>query len=66
MTTERSVSDSGRRRLERSASFPTGNEPTTRFVEHDGAAVLLVGQEIVEQVKDTTIDYEEGGAGPDS
>jgi hypothetical protein len=26
--------------------------------------VLLVGQEIVEQVKDTTIDYEEGGAGP--
>ena len=33
-------------------------------VEHNGAAVLLVGQDIAENVKDTTIDYEEGGTGP--
>jgi Fe-S cluster assembly iron-binding protein IscA len=33
-------------------------------VEHDGAAVLLVGQEIAEKMEDTTIDYEEGGVSP--
>jgi Fe-S cluster assembly iron-binding protein IscA len=35
-----------------------------QIVEHEGAAVLLVGQEIAEKVKDTTIDYEESEAGP--
>jgi len=44
--------------------FPDRERADDQVVEHDGAAVLLVGQEIAEKMKDTTIDYEEGGPGP--
>lgn len=44
--------------------FPDRERPDDRVVEHEGAAVLLVGQEVVEKVEDATIDYEEGGPGP--
>lgn len=44
--------------------FPDRGRADDQVVEHDGAAVLLVGQDIAENVKDTTIDYEESGAGP--
>jgi Fe-S cluster assembly iron-binding protein IscA len=56
-------------RLERMASgalgvFPDRERADDQVVEHDGAAVLLVGRDIVEKVKDTTIDYEESETGP--
>jgi Fe-S cluster assembly iron-binding protein IscA len=44
--------------------FPDRERPDDLVVEHEGATVLLVGQEVVEKVEDTTIDYEEGGPGP--
>lgn len=44
--------------------FPDRERADDQVVEHDGAAVLLVGQEIAENVKDTTIDNEEDGTGP--
>ena len=55
--------------LERMASgalgvFPDRERADDQVVEHDGAAVLLVGRDIVEKVKDTSIDYEESGTGP--
>jgi Fe-S cluster assembly iron-binding protein IscA len=46
--------------------FPDCERPDDQVVEHEGAAVLLVGREIAENVEGTTIDYEEGGPGPDS
>ena len=33
-----------------------------QVVEHQGAAVLLVGQEIAQSVEDTTIDCDEAGS----
>ena len=44
--------------------FPDHERPDDQVVEHEGAAVLLVGREIAENVEGTTIDYEEGGPGP--
>ena len=43
--------------------FPDRERADDQVVEHDRAAVLLVGEEIVERVKDATIDCEEGGPG---
>lgn len=34
-----------------------------QVVEHEGAVVLLVGQEVAAKVGDTTIDCDEGGRG---
>jgi Fe-S cluster assembly iron-binding protein IscA len=34
-----------------------------QIVEHQGAVVLLVGQEVAPKVEDTTIDYDESGPG---
>ena len=44
--------------------FPDRERADDQVVEHDGAAVLLVAQEIAEKVEDTTIDYEEAEPGP--
>jgi Fe-S cluster assembly iron-binding protein IscA len=39
--------------------FPDRERADDQIVEHQGAAVLLVGQDVAEQVEHTTIDYEE-------
>jgi Fe-S cluster assembly iron-binding protein IscA len=44
--------------------FPDRERPDDLVVEHDGAVVLLVGQEVAEKVDDTIIDYEESDSGP--
>ena len=44
--------------------FPDRERPDDEIVEHEGTAVLLVGQEVAARVQNTTIDYEEGGPGP--
>jgi Fe-S cluster assembly iron-binding protein IscA len=56
-------------RLEHTSSgqlgiFPDRGRADDQIVEHEGAAVLLIGREIVQAVGDTTIDYEEAGPGP--
>jgi Fe-S cluster assembly iron-binding protein IscA len=43
--------------------FPDRERADDQVVEHEGAPVLLLGQEIAKNVADTTIDYEEGGPG---
>lgn len=43
------------------AVFPDRERADDQVVEHQGAVVLLVGQEIAETVGDTTIDCEEAG-----
>lgn len=55
-------------RLGKTASGAFGVSPDRahaddQIVEHEGATVLLVGQQIAERVEGTTIDYEEGGPG---
>jgi Fe-S cluster assembly iron-binding protein IscA len=44
--------------------FPDRERPDDQVVEHDGAVVLLVGQEVAEKVDNTIIDYEESDSGP--
>jgi Fe-S cluster assembly iron-binding protein IscA len=44
--------------------FPDRERPDDLVVEHDGAVVLLVGQEVAEKVDNTIIDYEESDSGP--
>lgn len=44
--------------------FPDRQRADDQIIEHRGAVVLLVGQEIAEQVEDTTIDYDENQPGP--
>jgi Fe-S cluster assembly iron-binding protein IscA len=44
--------------------FPDRKRADDQIVEHQGAVVLLVGQEIAEQVENTTIDYDESEPGP--
>jgi Fe-S cluster assembly iron-binding protein IscA len=56
-------------RLEHTSSgqlgiFPDRERSDDQIVEHEGAPVLLIGQEIAQAVEDTTIDYEEGGPSP--
>ena len=56
-------------RLEKTSSgqlgiFPDRERTDDQVVEHDGAPVLLIGQEIAQTVGDTTIDCEEGAPGP--
>ena len=43
--------------------FPDRERADDQIIQHEGAAVLLVGQEIAEQLHDTTIDYEENETG---
>jgi Fe-S cluster assembly iron-binding protein IscA len=43
--------------------FPDRERADDQVVEHQGAPVLLVGQEIAARVEDRTIDYEESGPG---
>jgi Fe-S cluster assembly iron-binding protein IscA len=45
--------------------FPDRERPDDQVVEHDGAVVLLVGQEVAEKVDNTIIDYEESASGPE-
>ena len=42
--------------------FPDRQRADDEVVEHEGAAVLLVGQEVADRMQNTTIDYE--GSGP--
>lgn len=56
-------------RLDRTSSgqlgiFPDRERTDDQVVEHQGAVVLLVGQNIAQTVGDTTIDYDESGPGP--
>jgi Fe-S cluster assembly iron-binding protein IscA len=56
-------------RLETTASgefgvFPDRQRTDDQVIEHRGAVVLLVSQEIAERVEDTTIDYDESPPGP--
>jgi Fe-S cluster assembly iron-binding protein IscA len=44
--------------------FPDRERGDDQTVEHQGAVVLLVGQEIAQMVGDTTIDYDESGPDP--
>jgi len=44
--------------------FPDRGRADDQVVEHQGVAVLLVGQDIAQSVEDTTIDYDESGPGP--
>jgi Fe-S cluster assembly iron-binding protein IscA len=44
--------------------FADRERPDDQVVEHEGAAVLLVGREVAENVEGTTIDYEEGDPAP--
>jgi Fe-S cluster assembly iron-binding protein IscA len=46
------------------AIFPDQQRADDQVVEHQGAAVLLVGQEIAPRVEDTTIDCDEAGPTP--
>jgi Fe-S cluster assembly iron-binding protein IscA len=46
------------------AVFPDQERADDQVVEHQGAAVLLVGQEIAQSVEDTTIDCDEAGPTP--
>lgn len=46
------------------AVFPDQERVDDQVVEHQGAAVLLVGQEIAQKVEDTTIDCDDAGASP--
>jgi len=46
------------------AVFPDQERADDQVVEHQGAAVLLVGQEIAQRVGDTTIDCDEAGPSP--
>ncbi len=64
MTTDRSSLRLGKMASGAFGVFPDRERADDQVVEHDGAAVLLVGQDIAENVKDTTIDYEEDGTGP--
>jgi len=43
--------------------FPDRVRTDDQVVEHQGAAVLLVGQETAETVGETTIDYDESETG---
>ena len=65
MTIIRPASASGRRHQERSAlgGFRDRERADDQIVQLEGAAVVLVGQEVAKKVKDTTIDYEEGETG---
>src|SRR5262245_66289766 len=56
-------------RLERAPSgafgiFPDRERPDDQIVEHQGAVVLLLGQEIAQSIADTTIDCDESGPNP--
>jgi len=44
--------------------LPGRGRANDQVIEHQGAVVLLVGQEIAQTLEDTTIDYDESG--PDS
>lgn len=44
--------------------FPDRERPNDEVVEHEGTAVLLVGQEVADRMQNMTIDYEDGGPGP--
>ena len=44
--------------------FPDRERPDDQVVEHEGAVVLLVGQEMADKVDNTIIDYEESASGP--
>jgi Fe-S cluster assembly iron-binding protein IscA len=44
------------------AVFPDRERADDQVVEHQGAVVLLVAQEIAQRVGNTTIDYEESHA----
>lgn len=44
--------------------FPDRGREDDQVVEHQGAALLLVGQDVARSVGDTTIDYDESGPGP--
>jgi Fe-S cluster assembly iron-binding protein IscA len=44
--------------------FPDRERVDDQIVEHEGAAVLLIGKEIAPVVQDTTIDYDDNGPTP--
>jgi Fe-S cluster assembly iron-binding protein IscA len=44
--------------------FPDRERTDDQIVEHQGAAVLLLGREVAEQVEHATIDYDESEPGP--
>jgi Fe-S cluster assembly iron-binding protein IscA len=44
--------------------FPDRERDDDQIIKHHGVAVLLVGQEITEEMEDTTIDYDESGPEP--
>jgi Fe-S cluster assembly iron-binding protein IscA len=44
--------------------LPVFDVTDDQVIEHEGAAVLLVGREVAEKVEGTTIDHEEGDPGP--
>jgi Fe-S cluster assembly iron-binding protein IscA len=44
--------------------FPDRERRDDQIVEHEGAAVLLIGKEIAPMVQDTTIDYDDSGPTP--
>lgn len=46
------------------AVFPDQEWADDQVVEHQGAAVLLVGQEIAQKVERTTIDCDDAGPRP--
>jgi Fe-S cluster assembly iron-binding protein IscA len=46
------------------AIFPDQQRADDQVVEHQGAAVLLVGQEIAQRLHDKTIDYDDAGPSP--
>jgi len=44
--------------------FPDREQADDQVIEHQGSALLLVGQGIAQTMGDTTIDCDESGPGP--